>query len=202
VNPFVKTLAAIGIAVLAVSACGGDDDDAGSVEDEIREAVDDGNLDEVEEQLEDIGGEQSDLPDACELVTVEDATGLFGTDAEEKPDASPVGLGAACIYGTPETEDLGSVAHLLQVRAFDGEQFYGAATFDDEEEIDDLGEQAFVRSGDSALTGVEVQFVQDGKTVSLNYSTVNIGVDEADQVNATDHEDEVVALARQASGRM
>ncbi|MGH8976626.1 MAG: hypothetical protein ACRDV7_01030 [Acidimicrobiia bacterium] len=197
-----SALAAIGFAVLALTGCAGDDDDTGSVEDEIREAVDEGNLDEAQEQLEDLGGETSELPDACELVTVEDATGLFGTDAEEQPDASPVGLGASCIYETPETEDLGTVGHLLQVRVFDGEQFFGAETYDDEEEIDDLGDRAFVRSNGSALTGVEVQFVQDGKTVSLNYSTINIGVDEADQVNSADHEDEVVELARQASGRM
>ena len=65
-----------------------------------------------------------------------------------------------------------------------------------------MGDKAFVRTTDGALGGVEVQFVQDGKTVTLNYSTVNIGVDDGDQVEAAESEDEVVALAQQASGRL
>ena len=44
-----------------------------------------------------------------------------------------------------------------------------------------------MHAGAGGLGGVEVQFVKDGKTVSLNYSTVNIGVDDADKVEAADH---------------
>jgi hypothetical protein len=201
----IKALAALGVAVLALSACGGDDDDEESVEDAIREAVDEGNLDEAQERLEDFGDELGDLgevPDACALVTLEDATTLFATPAEEQEDASPVDLGSSCIYGTPETEDLGSVSHLLQVRAFGGEQFYGAEAFEDEEEIEDLGDRAFVRTSEGGLGGVDVQFVQEGKTVSINYSTINIGVDDANQVDPADREQQVVDLARQASGRL
>jgi hypothetical protein len=41
---------------------------------------------------------------------------------------------------------------------------------------------------------VDVQFVKAGTTVTISYSTVNIGVAEADQVDAADHQDDVVAL--------
>jgi hypothetical protein len=195
----VKILASLGIAVVALGACGGDDDNADAVDDAIKEAVENGNIDTLPGN---VGGDPADLPDPCELVTTEDAAGLFGVDAQEEDDSSPVDLGASCLYGNVGGEDVGTVSHLLQVRVFDGEQFFGAETFDDEQAVDGLGDDAFVRAGAGGLGGVEVQFVQDGETVSINYSTVNIGVDDADKVEASDHQDEVVALAQQASTRL
>ena len=47
-----------------------------------------------------------------------------------------------------------------------------------------------------------MQFVKAGTTVTISYSTVNIGVAEADRVDAADHQDEVVALARRAADRV
>ena len=47
----------------------------------------------------------------------------------------------------------------------------------------DLGDKAFVRTGTGAQ-GVDVQFVKAGTTVTISYSTVNIGVADADQVDA------------------
>jgi hypothetical protein len=185
--------------VLVLGACGGGDDDADSVDDAIKEAVDEGNLDSVPEN---VGGAPADLPDACALVTVDDASELFGEDAAQQDDVSPVDIGVSCLYGNAGEDAVGTVKHLLQVRVFEGEQFYGADAFDDEEDLEGLGDKAFVRNTEGALGGVEVQFVQDGKTVALNYSTVNIGVDEADQVEASDRDDEVVALAQQASSRL
>jgi hypothetical protein len=192
-------VAIVAIGGLALGACGGDDDDANSVDDAIKEAVDEGNLDSIPEN---VGGDPADLPDACALVTIDDASDLFGEDAQEQEDVSPVDLGVSCLYGNAGEDELGTVKHLLQVRVFEGEQFFGADAFEDEEDLSGLGEKAFVRTTDGALGGVEVQFVQDGKTVTLNYSTVNIGVDDADQVDAADREDEVVALAQQASSRL
>ena len=58
------------------------------------------------------------------------------------------------------------MSHLLQVRVFDGEQFYGADTFDDEQAIDGLGDKAFVHAGAGGLGGVDVQFVERRQDVS------------------------------------
>ena len=44
----------------------------------------------------------------------------------KQDDSSPVDLGASCLCGNVGGEELGTVSHLLQVRVFDGEQFYGA----------------------------------------------------------------------------
>ena len=197
-----RVIVLLAVTALGVAACGGDDDDPQSVEEDIRDAIDDGNLDEVEDEIDDVvdGG---DLPDACELVTQDDAERLFGEPAQEAEDSSPVDLGSSCLWENADGAELGQVGHLLQVRVFDGEQFYGADAYEDETALDDLGDRGFVRSGEGTFAGVEVQFVQDGNTVTLSYSTVNIGVEnDADEVNAADHEDTVVELARQASGRM
>ena len=65
----VKMLAALAIAALALGACGGDDDKADGVDDAIKEAVENGNLDSVPENVDNVGGDPADLPDPCELVT-------------------------------------------------------------------------------------------------------------------------------------
>jgi hypothetical protein len=203
-----RFVAVVAVAGLALTACGGGDDDGDqSLEESIEDAVEEGNLEdlpeEVEDAVEDSDGDNGNVPEACELVTLDDAEGLFGEPAQEQEEASPVDLGSACDYGNVDGQELGQVAHLLQVGAFDGEQFYGAEVYEDEEALDGVGDKGFVYNGESATDGVEVQFVKDGTTVTLSYSTVNIGVEnDADEVIAADHEKEVVELARQAADRM
>jgi hypothetical protein len=186
---------------MATAACGGDDDSS-AVEHSIKDAVKKGNLDDGKPAAGQAAS-ASAVPDPCVLVTAADAASLFGEAARTGTDTSPVDLGRSCIYENTDSDDLGQVGHLLQVRVFPGEQFFSTATYDDERSLDDLGDRAFVRSGQGALAGVDVQFVKDGKTVTFSYSTVNIGVEkDADRVEAADREDQVVALARQAADRM
>ena len=45
-------------------------------------------------------------------------------------------LGVSCLYEAADAGANDQVGHLLQVHAYDGEQFYGADTFDDEQTID------------------------------------------------------------------
>jgi hypothetical protein len=187
-------LATLAMAGFVLTACGGDDDDAKAANDAIRKAVKQGNISDGNDAA-------GDLPNPCALVTVDDATRLFGEPARKAKDSSPVPLGVSCLYEAADADANDQVGHLLQVHAYDGEQFYGADTFDDEQSIDDLGDKAFVRTGTGAQ-GVDVQFVQAGKTVTISYSTVNIGVAEADQVDAADHRDDVIALARRAADRV
>ncbi len=189
-----SVLAAITIPALALAACGGDDDDAKAANDAISKAVKQGNISDGKDAA-------GDLPNPCALVTVDDAAKLFGEPAQKAKDSSPVPLGVSCLYEAADAGANDQVGHLLQVHAYDGEQFYGADTFDDEQTIDDLGDKAFVRTG-SGAQGVDVQFVKAGTTVTISYSTVNIGVAEADQVDAADHRDDVVALARRAADRV
>lgn len=191
---YTRLIAVGAIAVLVLAACGGDDDDAKAANDAISKAVEQGNITDGENAA-------SDLPNPCALVAVGDATKLFGKPAQKANDSSPVPLGVSCLYEAADAGANDQVGHLLQVHAYAGEQFYGADTFDDEQTIEDLGDKAFVRTGTGAQ-GVDVQFVKAGTTVTISYSTVNIGVADADQVDAADHRDDVVALARRAADRV
>ncbi len=194
---------------LALSACGGDDDSPEDVAEDIEDAIEDGDIEELEDledELEDLGdddGGGGDLPDPCELVTQEDAQGLFGEGIEAQVDgdaSGSVGGGESCIWENVDNEELGTPSHLLQVAAYPGEQYYGDSIYEDEEELD-IGDKAFLAPS-FALGSVDLQFVKDGTTVTISYSVINIGVEEAEQVEASSKQDEVVALAEQAADRM
>ena len=177
-------------ALVVAGACGGNDDD--ETLDDIQEAIEEGNLDDIED-----AGDPGELPDACELVTQEDAEELFGEAAERGEETAPIDLGTSCVWKNVDGEEVGQVAHLLLVNVFEGDAFYDPEAG---EAIDDLGSRASVQTGEGIGEGVDVQFVEDGRTVTVGYSTVNIGVDE--EVIAADKADDVIALARQASERM
>ncbi|MET1000302.1 MAG: hypothetical protein ABWZ15_00700 [Acidimicrobiia bacterium] len=188
---------ALGSALLAVAAFGacGDDDDAETL-DEIQESIAEGELDDDSDR-----GDR-DGPDPCALVTQEDVESLFAEAADQREEETPTGLGVSCLWQNVETTDTGQV-HVLTVNVYDGAEYYAADVIDGETEIADLGDRAYVSTSSAAPEHVEVQFVQDGRTVIINYSPGYIGVGNgADRVVAADHADAVIALARQASARM
>jgi hypothetical protein len=125
--------------------------------------------------------------DVCEIVTAEDAAELFDAPAtREDPAGSEALVAGVCIYGGAEDEL--TTRNLLQLRVYDGEQFFGEAIFPDAEDLD-IGDESFVAVNEAAHT-VDVQFVQDGKTGTVNYNTGS-GIDVAAR------RDEVVAIAQQ-----
>jgi hypothetical protein len=192
-----RVRAAVIVVVTVISACGGDDDDRSTAE-RIREAVEEGN---APNDVTTAGPE--DGTPVCELVTEQDAEGLFGAGAQQADDTSAVGTGEACIWENVDASEPGRVGHLLQVRVYDGPQFYNSELFEDSRPVDGLGDRAFVSTGVSTAAGVTVQFVEDDKTFAITYTTINIAVEpESDKVEASDHADEVIALARQAAERM
>jgi hypothetical protein len=170
-----------------LGACGGDDDASGL--DEIEESIAEGDLDDVS------GADRGDMPDPCELVTQEEVEGLFAEAAEQREEEPPAGLGVSCLWQNVDRAATGQLQVLL-VNVYEGDEFYAADTIEGETEIADLGDHAYVYTGSAPREHVEVQFVQNGKTVILDYSPV------ADEVVAADHVDAVVDLARQASARM
>jgi len=202
-----RATALIVAGVVVIGACGGDDDDTtpSGAEDVVGGADDDdAGADDDDDAAGDAGDDSDagDLPDPCELVTQEDAQELFGADfvAVHAEDDSPVELGASCIWENEGSDELGNPSHLLQVRVYDGEQFYSAEVYPDAEELE-IGERAFVDATEGGLGGVTVQFVQDGRVFDINYAIINIGV-EGDAVDAVTKQDAVVELARQAADRM
>jgi hypothetical protein len=199
-----RAAALVFAAFLALAACGGGDDGPQGIDEAVDDPVGDDTAPDApdsDDEVDDgeVGGDRD--VDACALVTRVDAEELFGSEARQAEDAAPVELGSACIWENVGGDELGVVGHLLQVRAYEGEQFYGEDVYDDARPLDGIGDRAFVSSG-RGLAGVEIQFLEGETVVQLSYSTVNVGVDEGDRVEAATKEDEVVALARQAADRL
>lgn len=197
--------ACLTIGALVLAGCGGDDD--GSAADDIADAIDDNEVtpEEAEELDDDLtddtgdGGDDDaggDLPDACELVTQEDAAELFELEAVKADEAGTPSGAAECIWENVGSDELGNPSHLLQMYVWPGEAYYSEEAYPEAEPIDDLGDRAFVASEGS----VDVLWVQDGKTFSLSYTILNIGV-EGETVEAPSRADAVVDLAHQASER-
>ncbi|MGQ0825041.1 MAG: hypothetical protein ACT4OX_08460 [Actinomycetota bacterium] len=204
------TLVAVG--TLIFSGCGGDDDD-GVSQKEIEDAVADGNLDpdEIEDLSDDIAEEGGDDDsgdnsgegsDACAVLTQDDAEALFGVAAQLDDDSVPVGLGSSCVWENADADELGSVGHLVQLQLYEGDQFYSESVYPDAEPLDGLGDRAFIVGGPSSLAGPTIGF-QKGNTVGLfSYTVINIGVDEADQVDPESREADVIELAHTIVDRL
>jgi len=171
------------VAVIAISAvalfagCSSSGDDGGSTSAEPSAAAAAANGD-------------SSLA-ACNIVTEADATALFGKQAVKDEGAlvtDPNMLGE-CLW----TWDTDTSNQLIQFRVWNGEQYYGQEPAGSQSL--DLGDKAFMTVG--SLAGVDITWVQDGKTIQLSYS--NIGDDVPDPATKVE---EVKQLAQKASGQL
>ena len=106
--------------------------------------------------------------DACRLITQDDASTLFGKPANRDkgtPVIDPNLLGECLWSWEAETGN-----QLLQFRIWQGTQYYGSTP---DSQPFDLGEKAYIRA--HRVSGVDVEWVQEGRTISLSYSTVGPG---------------------------
>jgi hypothetical protein len=174
------------VVALGLTACSGDDDDPASVEEELRDAIEEGDLDD-----------RGNGGDPCEFVAEDEVAALFGQPAV----ANETGLvGPACTWESANADDPGQAIHVLQVSVLDGEQLDRRDEFDDAETIDGLGDEAF--AGVGADGSLHVQFVQDGEVARIVYSTLNVDVAPSDAVDVAAARDQLIELARMAAGRM
>lgn len=135
---------------------------------------------------------------ACDLVTQEDATKLFGQPAsndEEELVADPA-LGSQCdwAWASPDND-----SQLIQILVWNGQPdlYYSEIDEVPGAQALDIGDRGHITVTGGSLGGVEIEWLQDGKTVDITYSTYGNGVpDPADKV------EELKALAQQASDRM
>jgi hypothetical protein len=129
--------------------------------------------------------------DACQIVTQADASTIFGEQATEDqgtPIADPNLLGDCLWTWDTETEN-----QLIQFRIWNGEQYYGEPAPDSQPL--DIGDKANIRVNE--IAGVDIEWVQDGKTVSLSYSNIGQGLpDPASKVN------DITTLAKKASAEL
>lgn len=128
--------------------------------------------------------------DACKVVTQEDATKLFGKPASPQ-EGTPVldpSLMSECLW----TWDTEMSNQLLQFYIWNGEQYYGETPG---AQSINLGDKGFIRVNEFA--GVDIEWIQDGKTISLSYSTIGTEVPDA-----TTKAEEVKSLARKIEGQL
>jgi hypothetical protein len=117
------------------------------------------------------GGRDSDSAqtiDVCKIVTASDAEKVIGGPVEEQAPAGTERLtSGVCIYRATTG---GIRVSLLQVRVYPGPQFYGEDALPGAESIELEGtDKAFVRSSGKGRS-IDVQFVKDGKTGTVNFT--------------------------------
>ncbi len=145
----------------------------------------------VETSAAAVADEGGTLIAACNIVTEADATALFGKQAvkdEGVPVTDPNMIGE-CLW----TWDTETSNQLLQFRIWDGEQYFGQEPSGSQSL--DLGDKAYVNVG--SISGVDITWVQDGKTIRLSYSSIGDNVpDPATRV------EEMKQLAGKVSGQL
>ena len=152
---------------------------------------DDGGSSAVQTSAAIDAGEGGTLIAGCKVVTEADATSLFGKQAVEDegaPITDPNMMGD-CFW----TWDTDTSNQLLQFLVWNGEQYYGQEPAGSQSL--DLGDKAYMNAG--SIVGVDIIWVQDGKTIQLSYS--NIGDDMPDPVTKVE---EMKQLAKKVSGKL
>jgi hypothetical protein len=128
--------------------------------------------------------------DACGLITQDDASTLFGKPANRDkgtPVIDPNMLGECLWSWEAETGN-----QLLQFRIWQGTQYYGPTP---DSQPFDLGENGYIRA--HRVSGVDVEWVQEGRTISVSYSTVGPGT--PDPLTRIE---EIKQLARKAAAQL
>ncbi|GIU87492.1 MAG: hypothetical protein KatS3mg009_2007 [Acidimicrobiia bacterium] len=191
--------------VATVVVLAGCDDGGDDPADQVRDAV--AGREPDEEGWQELADDVERNPravldvDPCALLTRDDAGALFGVEAHEQRSSEPARVGVACIWAGVEGSEDEEVNHFLQFRAYDGEAYYGEVIYaqEDRQQVAELGERAFA-ARDPVHGGVDVEWVQDGRTFSINYSTFSFADDTSDD-EAMRRLDEVVELARRVARR-
>lgn len=179
-NWIIFCIAAILVLTVGVIAGCGDDNGANGTADNGQAA-----------KVEDNGAGDQKSIEACNAVTQQDATKIFGKPASEEESntlvVDPNMLGE-CLW----SYDTETSSQLIQFRVWNGE-IYFAPTADSE--TFDIGDKGAIRV--NTFAGVDVEWVQDGKTITLSYFTTG-----SDVPDATTKVEEVKALAKQVEDRL
>ena len=113
------------------------------------------------------GGQPAEI-DACQLVTEEDASALFGQPASRGQGAETVdpALLGECLW-TWEAADASN--ELLAVYVWDNSNglYYSV---EDGAESFDIGEEGFIKVDD--FTGIDIGWKQDGRALYLDFFTI------------------------------
>lgn len=164
-------LTALGIACAALAACGSSSGSSGSKS---------SGSDSSSTTGSGSGGKVA----VCSIITADDAATVVGSPAkEEAPSGPELATKGVCIY-KKDTTDI--AVNLLQVRVYNGPQFYGEKIFPNAKTIKVKGaDKAFlnIKTADAGAANYDLQFVKDGQTGALNY-TATQGADQTSTSSA------------------
>lgn len=124
---------------------------------------------------------------ACEIVTRERASDLFGQPAIADSGHSAVTMIDQCLW----TWDTDTSNQLLQFHIWDPR---GYSMPEDAEPLD-IGEGGYIRQ--HPVGGVDISWLQDNRLISLAYSTIG-----PDAPKATERAEQMITLARQVEAEL
>jgi hypothetical protein len=133
---------------------------------------------------------------ACTLVGQADADAFFGGPAMQMQ-STGADAASTCIWTIDEA---GAPGPIMQVSSFDDESHYAIKDFAKAKPVEGLGEKAFVAT-DRAGATIDVQFVKDGKTFTVNYVVPNV-VNTSQGATTNDRTDDLVALIKANATRV
>lgn len=177
------------LALALAGACSGNDDSP-STEEQIQQNAAAGD------------DASTDVPDPCTLVTQKDATDLFETEARATVDGVPSVFGELCGWENVDDPVALFPKQTLRTQVTRGKEYFLKSQFPDAEAVPGLGDDSYVNSNAQSLDGVLVEFLHDDLVVSLTYNSFNTGVADPDQIDASDREEAVIALAKEAERRL
>lgn len=128
--------------------------------------------------------------DACDIVTQDDATSLFGSPANKDEGATDVDpdLLGQCDW----SYDTDTASQLIQFRIRGDEAYFVPGS--DTQPLD-IGEKASIRV--DSVAGIDIDWVQNGKVYNLSYSSIG-----PDSPTSESKVDEVKALVKEVSGKV
>lgn len=145
------------------------------------------DVDQIIEEATEQAAAGGDQINACAIVTEQDATELFGGEAVQEEPTAPLVMGE-CVWSW----EADMASQLLQFRVWDGEEFY----FDNPEaETLAVGDKGYISVDEFA--GIDIMWIQDGKTIDLSYFTVGEGVPTVES-----KVEEMKALAEKVSDKL
>jgi hypothetical protein len=163
--------------VILVAACGGGDDGGG-------------------EQAKPPTTDESQAEGPCALLTAEEVSDLFGTQAEVAPPAGDGQSANSCLWeATTEDDDL-PTRYQLQLSVYQGDAQLDPRSYGEESEpVDGLGDEGFVVA--NGTLGTTAGYRDGDRTVIMTYAIVG----GEDAPTSSESADDVVDLLRAADER-
>jgi hypothetical protein len=188
------------VASVLVVGCGDDGAEDGAERADEADGPSDRTGDDNEQSgIDDGAGEGAAQSPACDLLTTEEVSALFGSPAELVPgEAGPIEVASTCIWQAEVGEEATPTLYQLRLSVYEGgERFDSNLWGGNPETVDGLGDEAFlVRSG--GTLGTTAGYRTGARSVFLSYAILL----NPDAPDPEAQADEVVELLRTVDRRL